>query len=399
MTMSKKGNGNGNLKKPPQFARIGDGFPVPIKAMFDLLSPAPIDGIRIPLMDLYQKIHEMVLGVSRLGPLTADQIASDLKAPYSTLAGNMLMMGARIAFAQMEFEKQQAFNLQRSEVLKSLREYFDLKQLEILDFRLSSGKIPEPADPGIPFSPDKYPPQQLEQMTKDLAKLALTTSETLERHQKEWENFNSSVSRQVLAESPSTEKINNVIKEIYENTNRSEEFKKHIAGKIQKADDKIADECAENIKKFKPSTEKGRQIREASHAEKEGEPVKLVYAPEGLFAELNAVGQIAKAEMKRDELHEAGKITATAMKDDSITDERVDNNLDEQIAKVFKESQDSMISPSIAKKHAAVSRAMKKTLVHEQQKTINELDAATNKLVKKMSQADKEVGNAPNKDH
>lgn len=407
--MSKKVKVGGKGKNPPQFARIGNGFPVPIKEAFDLLSPNPIDGIRIPLMDLFKKIHETGLGTSRLGPLTSLQLQNDLKAPYATIAGNMLMMGIMIAYAEMEFAEKSIFVFQREKLLQALREYFDLKDLEIMHYRLSSGKIPEPADPGIPYSPDKYPPQVLEQLTKDHAKLAIVTRETLERHQKELDSLPLTVSKQVLEEAPVTAQINNLLKEINESPHRSEAVKKEISDKINAANDKIDKKREDAIKNIKPTSEAAKKIIRASHDER-AEKVKADTGETALIdldfvkrqpmlKELLLVKIDKNAQENKEELYSTIKSTTNHMSNTSISDSDLLANLDANLEltkqKIQDSSSDENISPAQVKRRTKITKEVEQKLDREQKEELNKLGEMNDNLVQRIKQANQGRQNTP----
>lgn len=310
--------------KRPQVFMIGDGFPVELKNAFDILSPHPISGIRVPIQQLFQEIHKMALGTSRLGPMTAEQFKNDLKAPYATIASNALLMGMILTFAQMERSRIVAFSFNRSKFLKALMRYFELERIDGLGGIFSSGRIPEPPDFAIPYSPEKYQPEKLTQMTQSLAKWTETTRETLVRHQKEWETFDRDsapiVSERMLRASTASKELDETIERLraHPRVLREPELLE-VSRTIEKVKEDIYKKNDEEVKSIKPLTEKEIEMIEKSHVEAKDETPKDFKGKQAGMAELKSLFTTVKSEVKIEELAKSIKSIEENMNNDSVS--------------------------------------------------------------------------------
>ncbi len=331
----------------PQVFMVGDGFPAYIQKALDILSPNPIDGVRVPIAGLLKELHQKALGVSRIGPLTGKQIDEDLKAPYATIAGNTLMAGIMIAFAQKEMLDEELFERMQVEILKELREYFDLKDLMIHRYRLSSGNIPEPANPGIPYSPEKYSPEKLVQITKDLAKLADTSREMLIAHQRERENFiqeNRYVPRELIKDMP-------FMQSLYASAaDPNDPNHKDSKERIEKVERTMVERLAAKSRPIPEKLDKEQLIKVVGKEAFEADPNRrkdLEVKKKGIQEELH------KIESSKDPKDEKRKIQLEkelkwVEKDLNMTDEQIKAEMNATMAKRFEVYQVSEIATDVA---------------------------------------------------
>lgn len=390
--------------KRPQVFMIGDGFPVELKNAFDILSPHPISGIRVPIQQLFQEIHKMALGTSRLGPMTAEQFKNDLRAPYATIASTALLMGMILTFAQMERSRIVAFSFNRSKFLKALLRFFELERIEGLGGIFSSGRIPEPPDFAIPYSPEKYQPEKLTQMTQSLAKWTETTRETLVRHQREWETFDRDsapiVSERMLRASTASKELDETIERLRTHPRVAREPELlEVSRAIKKAKEDIYKKNEEEVKSIKPLTEKEIEMIEKSHVEaKDGTP-KDFKGKQAAMAELKSLFTTVKSEIKIDELAKSIQSIEENMNNDSVSKEAIIKQSEVLVDNQYENSADLSTKVGVlvgkSKELTKTKKDFRAEKIDIQKQEIEDLRSQGASLFDNLKKADQKLSSVP----
>lgn len=171
-----------------QVFMIGNGFPAPLVEAFDLLSPHPIDGVRVPLKQYFENVHNYIAA-----PRLRYHVEKELKSEHPTSASKMLILAIAIALAQDHNLQMQ--KLSDPKFLKALQEWLGLDKagIEIIvsgrTIILDDGKSRQSLYT-VPQENHTYQSQEVEDLMKELADATKDLNETLERHEKEWADFN-----------------------------------------------------------------------------------------------------------------------------------------------------------------------------------------------------------------
>ena len=388
---TRKNNSRNKLKFPIQ-AFLGGAdpgsLPTHIQAALTLLSPNPIDGVRVPLIKLLNTAHNYIAA-----PRLTHHVERELRSEHPTQASKMLILAMAVAVANNHVKLMQ--HLSNPEFLKELREWLGLDKFDI-DLRvegrtivLDDGKTKENIYT-VPQENITIPGKELEDTIKELSSATKDMNDMMTVHAKEIHDWHANADNAIEISNeflqPSVEKVDQgfidlkTIADELEEGPLKEKLTSNIEG-LEKEKDQILKDAEEQQRGLKPPDEKMKEMIQKSRKEAGLDTVIDTTQKDTLNLQLKGFHFNVANEKKLEDISNTQNVLSSCASDSSLNSTEKLQSLEKTMQDHKNDSSDisSMMSkmPKMAQKQSKITRDKIKPLLDKHE---NEVQTSNKKI-------------------
>ena len=377
---TRKNNSRNKLKFPIQ-AFLGGAdpgsLPTHIQAALTLLSPNPIDGVRVPLIKLLNTAHNYIAA-----PRLTHHVERELRSEHPTQASKMLILAMAVAVANDQMKLMQ--RLSDPKFLKELKEWLGLDKFHI-DLRvegrtivLDDGKTKENIYT-VPQENITIPGKELEDTIKELSSATKDMNDMMTVHAKEIHDWHANADNAIEISNeflqPSVEKVDQgfidlkTIADELEEGPLKEKLTSNIEG-LEKEKDQILKDAEEQQRGLKPPDEKMKEMIQKSRKEAGLDTVIDTTQKDTLNLQLKLLHNLVNTDSKFEQFNKMQKAIISQVTDPSLTSKEKEQSLEKTIQDHKNDSSDisSMMSkmPKMAQKQSKITNDKIKPLLDKQ---------------------------------